>query len=149
MLSSRHVVLLALPVSLLATSAPAQSPKIGDPPEARDMRLVGFMSEADARQVADATIAEMQKLRPGFGIINDIRELKPTTQAASDQMRRAQEAAVKHGFSRAIRVVGDQVVDFGSLEALRQYFRLPPDPEWTTYKELAAAHKRVLEAMAA
>jgi hypothetical protein len=25
-------------------------------------------------------------------------------------MRRAQEAAVKHGFSRAIRVVGDQVI---------------------------------------
>ena len=74
------------------------------------MRLTGFMTDADAVQVAEATIAEMQKLRPGFAIINDIRGLKPTTQAASDQLRRAQEAAVKHGFSRAIRVVGDQVV---------------------------------------
>jgi hypothetical protein len=74
------------------------------------MRLTGFMTDADAVQVAEATIAEMQKLRPGFVIINDIRGLKPTTQAASDQLRRAQEAAVKHGFSRAIRVVGDQVV---------------------------------------
>ena len=74
------------------------------------MRLTGFMSDADALRVAEATIAEMQKLKAGFTIINDIRGLKPTTQAASDQLRRAQEAAVKHGFSRAIRVVGDQVI---------------------------------------
>jgi hypothetical protein len=74
------------------------------------MRLTGFMTEADALQVAEATIAEMQKLRAGFAIVNDIRGLKPTTQAASDQLRRAQEAAVKHGFGRAIRVVGDQVI---------------------------------------
>src|SRR5262245_29601569 len=74
------------------------------------MRLIGLMTEAEATRVADLLIAEMQKLRPGFAIINDIRELKPTTQAASDQMRRAQEAAVKAGFSRAIRVVGDQVI---------------------------------------
>jgi hypothetical protein len=74
------------------------------------MRLTGFMTEADARRVADTLIAEYEKLRPGFVIINDIRDLKPTTPAASEQMRRAQEAAVKHGFSRAIRVIGDQVI---------------------------------------
>jgi hypothetical protein len=74
------------------------------------MRLVGFMTEADAVRVADALIAEYAKLRPGFVIINDIRDLKPTTQEASTQMRRAQEAAIKHGYGRAIRVIGDQVV---------------------------------------
>src|SRR5262245_15686380 len=74
------------------------------------MRLTGFMSEADARQAADAVIAEMDKLRPGFAIINDIRGLKPAGPAASDQLQRTQEAAVKLGYGRAIRVVGDQVV---------------------------------------
>jgi hypothetical protein len=74
------------------------------------MCLTGFMTEADAAQMAEATIAEMRKLRPGFVIINDVRELKPASQAASDEMRRAQEAAVKLGFSRAIRVIGDQVI---------------------------------------
>jgi len=74
------------------------------------MRMTGFMSEADARQAADAVIAEMGKLRPGFAIINDIRGLKPASPAASDQMQRTQEAAVKFGYSRAIRVVGDQLI---------------------------------------
>src|SRR5262249_19045495 len=74
------------------------------------MRLTGFMAEADARKAADAVIAEMQKLRPGFAIINDIRELKPVSPEASDQLKRTQEAAVKLGYSRAIRVVGDQLI---------------------------------------
>src|SRR5262249_60773313 len=74
------------------------------------MRLTGFMSEADARRAADAVIAEMEKLRPGFAIINDIRELKPVAPAASDQLKRTQEAAVRLGYSRAIRVVGDQMI---------------------------------------
>jgi hypothetical protein len=68
------------------------------------------MTDEDAKRVADLIIAEIQKLRPGFAVINDIRELKPTSQTASDHMRRAQEASVQHGSGRVIRVVGDQVV---------------------------------------
>jgi hypothetical protein len=74
------------------------------------LRLAGFMTDDDAIRVADTIIAEIQKLKPGFAVINDIRELKPTSQTATDQMRRAQEASVKHGSGRVIRVVGDQVV---------------------------------------
>jgi hypothetical protein len=95
------------------------------------MRLVGFMAEADARQVADALLAEYDKLRPGFAIVNDIRELKPTTQEASEQMRRAQEGAVQHGFGRAIRVVGAQVITH---------------MQWT--RTLKAAHGREAETAA-
>jgi hypothetical protein len=74
------------------------------------LRMAGFMSDDDARRVADTIIAEVQKLQPGFAVINDIRDLKPTTQTATDHMRRAQEASFKHGSGRVIRVVGDQVV---------------------------------------
>jgi hypothetical protein len=55
------------------------------------------MRDDGARRVADTIMAEVQKLRPGFAVINDIRELKPASQTASDHMRRAQEASVKHG----------------------------------------------------
>jgi hypothetical protein len=73
-------------------------------------RMAGFMTDQDAVRVADTIIAEIQKLQPGFAIINDIRDLKPTSQTATDHMKRAQEASVKHGSGRVIRVVGDQVV---------------------------------------
>jgi hypothetical protein len=73
-------------------------------------RMAGFMTDDDAVRVADTIIAEVQKLKPGFAVINDIRDLKPTSQAATDQMRRAQEHSVKLGGGRVIRVVGDQVV---------------------------------------
>jgi hypothetical protein len=73
-------------------------------------RMTGFMTDDDAVRVADTIIDEIQKLKPGFAIINDIRDLKPTSQTATDHMKRAQEASVKHGSGRVIRVVGDQVV---------------------------------------
>ena len=74
------------------------------------LRMAGFMTDDDANRVADTIIAEIQKLGPGFAVINDIRDLKPTSQTATDHMRRAQEASEKHGVGRVIRVVGDQVV---------------------------------------
>jgi hypothetical protein len=74
------------------------------------VRMAGFMTDDDAVGVADRIIAEVEKLKPGFAVINDIRDLKPTSQAATDQMRRAQENSVKLGGGRVIRVVGDQVI---------------------------------------
>jgi hypothetical protein len=74
------------------------------------LRMAGFMTDDDAVRVADTIIAEVQKLKPGFAVINDIRDLKPTSQTATDQMRRAQDASAKLGNGRVIRVVGDQVV---------------------------------------
>jgi hypothetical protein len=74
------------------------------------LRMSGFMTDEEAERVADTIITEVQKLRPGFAVINDIRELKPTSPTATEHMRRAQEASSKHGHGRVIRVVGDQVV---------------------------------------
>src|SRR5215813_4424083 len=73
-------------------------------------RLAGFMTDDDAVRVADTIILEIQKLRPGFAVINDIRELKPASPTASEHMRRAQKASVEHGSGRVIRVVGYQAV---------------------------------------
>jgi hypothetical protein len=70
----------------------------------------GSMSDDDAKEVADRIIQEIQKLRPGFAIINDIRDLKPASPTATEHLRRAQEASVKRGAGRVIRVVGEQVI---------------------------------------
>ncbi len=74
------------------------------------LRMNGIMSDDDAQKVADRVIQEIQKLKPGFTIINDIRDLKPTTPTATEHLRRAQEASVKRGSGRVIRVVGDQAI---------------------------------------
>jgi hypothetical protein len=50
---ARWLALALMP--LLATPAPAQSPKVGDPPEASNMRLVG-MSDLQARSAYQPTI---------------------------------------------------------------------------------------------
>jgi len=72
------------------------------------LHMVGYMSDDDAVAVADTIIREIQKLEPGFAVINDIRGLKPASAAATRQMQRAQEASFQHGHGRVIRVVGDE-----------------------------------------
>jgi hypothetical protein len=72
------------------------------------LRLAGMMSDADAKLVAEKILSELPKLKPGFAVINDISELKPASEAASEQLKRAQAASVKAGIKRVIRVMGKQ-----------------------------------------
>jgi len=51
----RMTRLLALAVTLLAAPALAQAPKVGDPPEASNMRMVG-MSDLQARSAYQPTV---------------------------------------------------------------------------------------------
>jgi predicted methyltransferase len=74
------------------------------------LKLVGTMSDEDAKKVADTILAEIRKLKPGFAVVNDISALKPASQAATDQLRRAQDASVKQGVGRVVRVVGEQTI---------------------------------------
>ena len=74
------------------------------------LRMQGFMSDDDARKVADTIVATLPRLRPGFDVLNDIRELKPTSQKGAEQMQRAQEASARYGVGRVIRIVGKQAV---------------------------------------
>ena len=74
------------------------------------LRLVGFMTDEQAVMVADQIIAEIQKLRPGFTVINDISGLKPASPIATEHLRRAQEASARRGHGRIIRIVGDQAL---------------------------------------
>ena len=74
------------------------------------LRLAGMMNDAEAAAVADRIISEIRKLKPGFAVINDISELKPASLAATEHLRRAQEASVKAGSGRVIRIVGSQAI---------------------------------------
>ncbi|MBV8029899.1 MAG: hypothetical protein JO035_00165 [Betaproteobacteria bacterium] len=74
------------------------------------LKLAGSMTEADAKKVADTILGEIKKLKPGWAVINDISELKPGDDKASEQLRRAQDASAKAGCKRVVRVVGSQAI---------------------------------------
>jgi len=74
------------------------------------LRLAGTMTEADAMKVAQTILAEIPKLKAGWAVINDISELKPADEKATEHLKRAQEASAKAGCSRVVRVVGKQAI---------------------------------------
>jgi hypothetical protein len=74
------------------------------------LRLAGMMMDDDAKKVCDTILAEIAKLKTGFAVINDISELKPASEVASEHLRRAQDASTKAGVKRVIRVVGTKSI---------------------------------------
>ncbi|QSQ23987.1 hypothetical protein JY651_03125 [Pyxidicoccus parkwayensis] len=83
------------------------------------MRLWGNVDDAEARQIGDAAVAGMERLRPGFDMVSDLRGL--TTVVSPEgmiQLRRIVEAARVKGFRRGVRVVGR------SAEAALQFERV-------------------------
>jgi len=74
------------------------------------LKLSGMMSDDDAKKVHDTILAEIRKLKPGWAVINDISELKPTSEKASEYLRAAQQASTKAGVKRIVRVVGKQAI---------------------------------------
>jgi hypothetical protein len=72
--------------------------------------IKGFMSGEDAVIISDKAAAEQRKLKPGFDVINDIRDLKPATPKASQLYSRQLDVAKEIGVGRVVRVVGDQVI---------------------------------------
>lgn len=67
--------------------------------------LKGFFPEDLTGEVADKTVAEATKLKPGFVIINDISQTKPTTGRGAEQITRVQEFLRQRGAKRVIRIV--------------------------------------------
>lgn len=74
------------------------------------LKLEGTMSEDDARKVYETILAEIEKLKPGWAVVNDISALKPADDKASEYLRKAQAASAKAGVKRVVRVVGSQSI---------------------------------------
>ena len=72
------------------------------------LTLVGFFSDEEMKQGSDQVIEFINKLKPGFNIINDISKFKPATPKGAEELKRAQQAAVEAGVRRTIRVIGSE-----------------------------------------
>lgn len=82
------------------------------------------MSVAEAKVAADAVVAAVQTLRPGFSVINDIAQFKPVSPEAAQEIERAQRFARDAGMGRVIRVTGDNALtsmQFGRVSKAAGY----------------------------
>ena len=83
------------------------------------IRIKGFMTEEEAEIIGNRALEETKKLKPGFDVINDIRELKPATPtAAKIYAARAAESGKTYGVRHVIRVVGDRMTTHLQLDRL-------------------------------
>ncbi len=62
------------------------------------------------KELVDYTIQEIDKLKPGFTVINDISRCKPTTPQGAKELLRVQEYAQAAGLGRVIRIVESAVL---------------------------------------
>lgn len=76
------------------------------------LTLKGFVTEQSVDM--DTIVRDIQnaidQLKPGFDIINDIREFKPTSQDTLDNMKRIMAYMETRGLRRIIRVIGGSVI---------------------------------------
>ena len=72
--------------------------------------LSGFFPDEEMGGVADRVISEASKLKPGFDVINDVSNFKPTSPRGADEIKRGQTFLQQHGLRRLIRVSGDAVL---------------------------------------
>ena len=71
------------------------------------LNLSGRMEREDIEEAADATIAEAEKLRDGFDIVNDLAGFKPPSPEAAKPIKRAQGQLKEMGVDRVVRVVDE------------------------------------------
>jgi hypothetical protein len=95
--------------------------------------IKGLMDPAEAQAFVAAVIAEGQKLKPGFAIINDISEARVTSPESAEVIKQAQVALFQQGASKVIRVVSS-----GAATTLLQFSR--------TQREANAAYESYVAA---
>ena len=69
--------------------------------------LAGKFDDDEATASAEATMAAVEELEPGFDVLTDLREFEPSTDAAKEQLERSKLFLAAHDVGTVVRVVGD------------------------------------------
>ena len=72
--------------------------------------LAGFVDTEEMKTNSDETIAVTKQLKPGFDVITDISNFKPTTPEATKEIERVQASFKAAGVHRGVRVVGESAI---------------------------------------
>ena len=68
------------------------------------IRLAGFMEDAELDQAAAAVRREGSRLKPGFGVVNDISEFKPASAEGAQKIAAAQKYMAERGMGTVVRI---------------------------------------------
>ncbi len=69
--------------------------------------LKGLMYKAEAEEAVAAIVAEGAKLKPGFTVINDASEARPSSPEVAEVIKTAQTQLFTMGATKLIRVVAN------------------------------------------
>ncbi|MDY7228604.1 hypothetical protein [Hyalangium rubrum] len=70
------------------------------------IRIEGQIDDTEAKGVADSIIREMDRMRPGFDMVSDLRTAEPLGTEGVVQLKRVIETAREKKSGRTVRIVG-------------------------------------------
>lgn len=86
------------------------------------IRMAGTVSADDCRAMAAQLISELERLRPGIDLINDVRELAGVPDFPPDAVQASAVALKEKGVRRVVRVVGRQAAVVVAMEKTSRMF---------------------------
>jgi len=72
------------------------------------VKLAGVLGAAETKAVASKLLGEAKTMKPGFDLITDLSEFKPTADEAVAEISAAQVKLEQAGLRRAVRIVPRQ-----------------------------------------
>jgi hypothetical protein len=86
------------------------------------IRLAGTVSADDCRTMLGMLETELQRLKPGVDVLNDVRELAGIPDFPPETVRAAADLLIEKGVRRLVRVVGKQAGVVVSMEKTSRVF---------------------------
>ncbi len=73
------------------------------------MKLEGFYTEDKIKEAYDLVLKEAEKLKDGYAVINDMAQLRVTTEGASKYLEKMSEYAKSRDVKVVVRIVGNKL----------------------------------------
>jgi hypothetical protein len=74
------------------------------------MQFEGFMKDDLIVEAVDAFKEAVNKMSPGFSVINDVSKFKPVSQKGTEVIQETQKYAIRKGMKRTVRVSSNEIV---------------------------------------
>jgi hypothetical protein len=74
------------------------------------IKFVGVFNAEEMAAAIPKLNSVVKDLKPGFTVVSDISEYKPSSQETAEQISRGSDNLVKKGMKKLIRVVGESAV---------------------------------------
>jgi hypothetical protein len=87
--------------------------------------LKGFSNDQQMMEHVNRVVAEVAKMRPGFVMVSDISQMKPTTPGGTQALESAMQAYKRHGIAKIVRIVGEEVIAKGQFQRVAKEAGIP------------------------